>query len=234
MAFTPCALGLCQPAGREPSSLQEAAAVLSQPHSSSALFSGVTRLPLLHDALPDCPTSVCSLQTTPYCNNPCDIWKHGPHLQIPHRHCSFCIATTLNFLISPAPSHPPPTPMWMTVNLTVKSLSLRFYFVIFFFKTPGQHWFSLPSPSFQGAQAWGRSDSCWRVPRKGGDPWLALLWGVDPVDLGCPAEHSPHPHPSGTRQIHGPSPSLPVGGPPLNHFMGPLHPSGWLHSGPSR
>lgn len=134
MAFTPCALGLCQPAGREPSSLQEAAAVLSQPHSSSALFSGVTRLPLLHDALPDCPTSVCSLQTTPYCNNPCDIWKHGPHLQIPHRHCSFCIDTTLNFLISPAASHPPPNPMWDDCKLdSEKSLSQVLFCNFFFF-----------------------------------------------------------------------------------------------------
>ena len=197
---------------------------------------GVTRLPLLHDALPDCPTSVCSLQTTPYCNNPCDIWKHGPHLQIPHRHCSFCIATTLNFLISPAPGgrgpRPPPParpPMWDDCKLdSEKSLSLGFYFVIIFFFFQNS-WAALVLSAlsyFPRCQAWGQSDSCWRVPHKGGDPWLALLGGVDPVDLECPAEHSPHPHPSGTRQIHGPSPSLPVGGPPLNHFVGPLHPSG--------
>lgn len=208
MAFTPCALGLCQPAGREPSSLQEAAAVLSQPHSSSALFSGVTRLPLLHDALPDCPTSVCSLQTTPYCNNPCDIWKHGPHLQIPHRHCSFCIATTLNFLISPAPSYPPPTPMWMTVNLTVKSLSLRFYFVIFFFsKLLGSIGSLCPLLVSKVPRRGGGLTVAGGFPAKvethgwlccGG--WIQWTWGAQlsthptPIPLARGKFMAPHPH----------------------------------------
>ena len=84
--------------------------------------------PLLHDALPDCPTSMYSLQTASYCKNPCDIWKHRPHVQIPGRHCSFCIVTTLNFLSSPTPSHQPPTPVWDDCKLdNEKSLSLSVF-----------------------------------------------------------------------------------------------------------
>lgn len=60
-----------------------------------------------------------------------------------------------------------------------------------------------------------------------------LCWGVCiQWAWGAQLSTPPHPHPSSTRQIHGPSPSLPVGGPPLNHFVAPCTPLGGLTVGP--
>lgn len=107
----------------------------------------------------------------------------------------------------------------MTVNLTMKSLSLsQFLFCNkknFFSKLLGSIGSLCPLfPAMVETHGW----LCWGV-------CIQWAWGAQ---LSTP----PHPHPSSTRQIHGPSPSLPVGGPPLNHFVAPCTPLGGLTVGP--
>ena len=187
VAFTPCALGLCQLAGREPSSLQEAAAVFSLPHSSSSLFCRSHQ---------DAPSSTMPSLIAPLL---CAHYKQHPTATIhvtsentdlmfrSHIDTVASVLSLLNLLISPAPSHPPAPECGMNVNLTMKSLSLSFYFVvIFFFKTPGQHCFSLPCPPCQGARHGGS------LTVAGGFPAMVethgwLCWGGASSGLGVPS-----------------------------------------------
>lgn len=137
--------------------------------------------PLPQDALPECPTSGGLLQ----------ILLQRPiqqlETQTPHSDPTQTLVASRFLCHRSELPHHPPTPMvaWDGCQLDngkPLSLSVFIYFVIHFFSTPAQCWFSLPSPTCQAARPGGCS-----TVANNSRTWAGSVGPGMPRGLGVPS-----------------------------------------------